>query len=135
MVAVVASMLEVLELASVLVPCRAALHPRLSVYGPHIQMVRRLCPRHCVVWSVRVILIDTPCPLVAAHIPARRCRVLSASLCPVRRNRPRYRSIPLWSALVRSCQLRLHFNDTTRHLNQQGNISQITRMWTSEPSK
>ena len=95
--------------ASVLVPCRAALHPRSSVYGPHIQTVGRLCPRHCGV--VRL------CHTHAAHIPARRCRVLSASSCPVR-NRPRCRSIPLWSALVRSCSLRLHFNDTPHHLNQ-----------------
>ena len=98
--------------------CRAApLSIRARPFTARTQTLRRVCPRHFGVVRLRHTHRRSLSPSRSPH-PARRCRLLSASLCPVC-NCPRHRSIPLWSALVRSCSLCLHFNDTTCHLNQQ----------------
>ena len=77
MVAVVASMLEVLELASVLVPCRAApLSVPARPFATRTQWdVVYICV--VVVWSIRVLLVGDRCPLLAA-------RTQAGSSCTVR---------------------------------------------------
>ena len=104
--------------ASVLVPCRAALHPCSFVYGPHIQTVCRLCPHHCGV--VRSCHTHRR-PLSPSRGP-HTGETLSCTvrvIVPGPQSSALSLSIPLWSALVRSCLLCLHFNENPCHLNQQ----------------
>ena len=70
-------------LASVLVPCRATpLSVRARLFTAHKWDV--VYVRVVVVWSVRVLHVSAWCPLLAARTTAGRCRVPSASSCPVR---------------------------------------------------